>query len=103
MDFPCRIEIVEQFKNSPIKVIQVHHFKLEFHPIPCKNLIAAHVHPPTNKDRKLLQAFISPVKVQVRIVTDTANAKFQFLTVHLFMDSGNGESKSQPLVELCLF
>ena len=92
MDFPRRVEVVEQFKNSPVKVIQVHHFKLEFHSVPCKDLIAAHVHPPTDKDGELLQAFISSVKVQVRIVPDTSNAKFQLLTIHFFMDGGNGES-----------
>ena len=103
MDFPRRVEVVEQFKNSPVKVIQIHYFKLEFHSIPCKNLVGTDVHSPTDKDRELLHAFVSPVKVQVRVVTNNTNAKLQLLTIHFFMDSGNGESKSQPLVELGLF
>ena len=103
MNLPRWVEVVEQFKDGFIKVVQVHHLQGQLHPIPCKDLIGTDVYPPTDKDGEFLYAFVSPVKVQVRVVTDTTNAKLQLLTVHFLMDGWNGESESQSLVELRLF
>lgn len=75
---------------------------MELEPIPCKNLIGADVYPPTDKDRELLEAPCSPVEIKVVVIPHATDAQFHPLAINAFIDGGNGEGKSQTLVELGL-
>ena len=94
---------IEQFHSCLVDVAHSHYFQRQFDTIASKNLVATDADTPAYEDGNLLHSLVLTVEVQIRIVTDTTNTQFKFLTVDALKDSRDRESKRHPLVELSLF